>query len=310
MQANKGDEMVDAGEGRGKALPHEGAALGRIHATANSRKLLGYWLGFLKGVLASNHIETAEYRPLAVEAENFLSRLHDPDAHELIEDLRLWENEPAEIYDIVETIVAMRSRDFVIASEKDEINEFYGFCAGIACDNRISPEEVERLLAKLDGYPRILADPRIANLRTAALRSIADGRITAEESDDICAWIARLVGDSATDTGIATFGNVGVLEGALDDHSQIVFDQRMFVVTGRFVLGPRKAVLGMISDRGGAFKTSVCRETHYLCVAAEASRDWRHSHEGLKIIRAMELRRQGRGPHLVHEATLAQALSR
>ena len=39
------------------ALEHEGAALGRIHAKANQQKALGYWLGFLKGVLASDEGE-------------------------------------------------------------------------------------------------------------------------------------------------------------------------------------------------------------------------------------------------------------
>lgn len=302
--------MVDTKRQGKNALEHEGAALGRIHATSNNRKALAYWLGFLKGILASNNVEAAEYEPLKVEAENFLDRLHDPDAYELIEDLRMWENEPREVYEIVENIVAMRSRSFVIESEKDEINELYGFCAGIACDNRITPEEVERLLSKLDSYPRIQTDRRVTNLKNAAQRSIADGRITPEESNDICAWITHLVGDSASDTGLATFGNVGVLEGALEDHNDIAFDRRMFVLTGKFILGPRKVIQGMITDRGGEFKNSVCRNTNYLCVAAEASRDWRHSHEGLKIIRAMELRDEGHGPHLVHEGTLAKALSR
>lgn len=301
--------MVDVKQAGKNILEHEGVALGRIHARSNSRKALAYWLGFLKGILASDNVERAEYAPLQVEAENFLALLHDPDASELIDDLRIWQNEPNEIYEIVENIVTMRSRDFVSESDKDEINELYGFCAGIACDNRITAKEVERLLTELGSYPRIQEDGRVRNLRNAAQRSIADGRITSEESDDICSWITHLVGDSATDTGIATFGNVGILEGALSDCNAIVFDHRMFVLTGKFTLGPRKAIQGMISDRGGEFKKAVCRNTDYLCVAAEASRDWRHSHEGLKIMRAMELRTEGQGPDLVHEGTLAQALS-
>ncbi len=302
--------MVDSIKLTNYPYEHEGAALNRINARSNHRKALAYWLGFLKGVLASDKVETAEYEPLTVEARNFLNLLHDPDAHELIDDLKIWKNEPKEIYEIVENIVTMRSRHFIIESEKDEINELYGFCAGIACDNHITPAEVERLLSKLGGYTKIQTDIRLINLRGAAQRSIADGRITPEESDDICEWISHLVGDSATNTGLPTFGNVGVIEGALEDHNEVVFEERMFVLTGKFTLGPRKAIQGMISDRGGGFKRMVCRNTHYLCVAAEASRDWRHSHEGLKIIKAWELRTQGRGPDLVHEGTLARALSR
>lgn len=301
--------MVDIKKLRKMVFEHEGPDLKRIHAAANNRKAVAYWLGFLKGVLASDEIEQAEYDPLRIEAENFLNLLRDPDASELIEDLHLWRDQPRELYEIIENIIEWRSREFVVRSEKDEINEFYGFCAGIACDNRITPQEVERLLAKLETRPRLLADQRIQNLRMAARLSIADGRITAEESEDICGWIARLVGDSASDTGLPTFGNVGVLEDALEDPNGIVFEERMFVLTGLFVLGPRKAIQRMISQRGGRYKDNVCGKTHYLCVAAEASRDWKHSHEGLKIIRARELKAEGKGPDLVHEATLAKALS-
>src|SRR5690606_4897642 len=153
---------------------------------------------------------------------------------------RMWKDDPNEVYDIIENIVSMRSREFFVEDEKDEINELYGFTAGIACDNRITAEEVEKLLARLDTYPRIQADQRVINLRNAARSSIADGRITADESDDICTWITHLVGDSASDTGIATFGNVGVIDGALEDYNEVVFGGRMFVLTGKFTLGPRK----------------------------------------------------------------------
>jgi NAD-dependent DNA ligase len=82
----------------------------------------------------------------------------------------------------------------------------------------------------------------------------------------------------------------------------------MFVLTGKFVIGPRKVISGMINDLGGEWKNTVCGKTNYLVVAAEASRDWKHSHEGIKIIKAMELREKGGRPDLVHEPMLAQAL--
>ncbi|QFT31918.1 DNA ligase [Labrenzia sp. THAF82] len=301
--------MGGISKGIGNELEHGSAALGRIHNCSNNRKAMAYWLGFLKGVLASKHVETAEFSPLKVEAENFLALLKDDDAKELIEDLAIWQNEPREIFAIVQDIVDIRSREFQLESENDEINEMYGFCAGIACDNHISLEEVETLLRRLDSYPRIQRDSRVRNLKSAAQNAIADGQITPEESDDICEWIAHLVGDSASDTGLPTFGNTGVLQGALDDFRQIAFDGQMFVLTGKFTLGPRKVVSGMIEERGGLTKKTVCKNTSYLAVAAEASRDWRHSHEGLKIMRAIELRDAGQGPKLIHEYTLAQALT-
>ncbi|MEP3082292.1 MAG: hypothetical protein ABJO75_00760 [Sedimentitalea sp.] len=288
--------MGGLSKGRGTELEYGGAALGRIHKHSNYRKVMAYWLGFLKGVLASKHIETAEFSPLKVEAENFLALLKDDDAKELIEDLAIWQNEPREIFAIIQDIVDIRSKEFQLETENDDVNEMYGFCAGIACDNHITLEEVQTLLRRLESYPRIQQDSRIRNLRLSAQRAISDGRITSEESDDICDWITQLVGDSASDTGLPTFGNTGVLQGALDDFREIAFNGQMFVLTGKFALGPRKAVSGLIEERGGITKETVCKNTSYLVVAAEASRDWRQSHAGLKIMRAIELRDAGHGP--------------
>lgn len=301
--------MTTTDKRRDNVLEHEGVALGRIHAQANYRKALTYWLGFLKGILASNKVESAEYAPLVLECQSFLQIASDPDASELIDDIRLFNERPEEIYDIIADIIEMRTRGLRFETEKDEVNDLYGFCAGIACDSKISNAEIEKLLARLDTYPRIQSDRRLLNIREAARRSIADGAITSAESDDICSWIAHIVGDSATDTGMATFGNVGVLEGALQDGKDVVFDGRVFVITGKFDLGPRKVIEGMIADRGGRSKRQVCSRTDYLCVAAQASRDWKHSHEGLKIIEALQLREKGRGPDLVPETILTKALS-
>ncbi|WP_434722785.1 hypothetical protein [Mesorhizobium sp. RIZ17] len=154
-------EVFQKGSGK---LEHEGSALGRIHAQANHRKALGYWLGFLKGVMASERVERAEMPPLRVEAEQFLSLLHDNDAAELIRDLDMWSGAPDEVYAVLETIIGIRSREFAAANDKDEVNEFYGFCAGIACYNSITPAEVEKLLSRLDSSAILQKDSRVASL--------------------------------------------------------------------------------------------------------------------------------------------------
>jgi hypothetical protein len=69
--------------------------------------------------------------------------------------------------------------------------------------------------------------------------------------------------------------------------------------------------LTALAPRGNVSKkkNTVCGATDYLVVAATASRDWIHSHEGTKIIRAMELRPKGGRPDVVHEPMLASALA-
>jgi hypothetical protein len=61
-------------------------------------------------------------------------------------------------------------------------------------------------------------------------------------------------------------------------------------------------------ERGGLVSRSVSRSTDYLIVAAIASRDWLHSHQGTKIIEALKLREKGGSIHFVEELTFRKAL--
>ena len=290
-------------------LKHGGAALAAVHRASNHRKHEAYWLGFLKGVLASEKIEQIEVPSLRVEAGRLLALTRDEDAAEILRDLDTdFDDFHGEVYGVVESIVEHRQKTFGAETPKDVINGFYGFCAGIACDNRILPKEVERLIAEIDGVPCLMEDSRIASLRGAAARAIEDGIVTLEESEDIASWICRLVGDSCADTGLATFGNVPVVHDALRDHTQVTFPDRVFVVTGTFTMGPRKIVTAYIEARGGLVGNSLTQRTDYLAFGVTASRDWKHSHEGHKLIRARELREAGGKPHLVDEAVLGRAL--
>ena len=79
-------------------------------------------------------------------------------------------------------------------------------------------------------------------------------------------------------------------------------------MTGAFGMAPRKVIETWIASRGGFVSKSVSRSTDCLIVAAIASRDWLHSHQGTKNIEARKLREQGGRPHFVDELTFRRAL--
>lgn len=210
---------------------------------------------------------------------------------------------------MISGIVDYRSRPFGgDINSKDSCNRFFGFCAGICCDGRLKIKEVEELIRRIDQAPVLTEDSRTVSLRSVASEAISDGALSSEEEEDIGEWIARLVGDSCADTGIATYGNTPSIEGALRDPGQLVFQNAGFVVTGAFSMGPRKIIERWILERGGAVAKSVSRNTDYLVIAAVASRDWLHSHQGTKIIEARKLREIGGRPHFVEEVTFQKAL--
>ncbi|TGQ72910.1 hypothetical protein EN804_03205 [Mesorhizobium sp. M8A.F.Ca.ET.161.01.1.1] len=296
-------------EGMMVELKYGGSELGRIKAKSNRRKVEAYWLGFLEGVLASESIESLEVASIRAEAEQFLQLFGDADAADLIQDLdTTYSDYHGEIFGIISGIVDYRLRPFSESSPNDCCNRFFGFCAGIACDNRLKIKEVEKLIDRVDRNVHLFDDSRIAALKAVAVRAISDGHLSMEEEEDIGGWIVRLVGDSCADTGLPTYGNTPSIDGVLRDASMLVFENAGFVVTGAFSLGPRKVIEGWIVERGGLVSRSVSRSTDYLIIAAIASRDWLHSHQGTKIIEARKLRENGGHIHFVEELTFRKAL--
>lgn len=291
-------------------LKYGGFSLGRINAKRNHRKAEAYWLGFLEGVLASESIENLEIDSIRAEAAQLLCLFGDEDAADLIQDLDTAYNDyHGEIYAVISGIVDYRLRSFNHSPEaNDRCNRFFGFCAGIACDGRLKVNEVEKLIGMIDQDTEFLDDARIAGIRKVAAEAISDRHLSAEEEEDISEWIARLVGDSCADTGLPTYGNSPAIDGVLRDPATVVFENAAFVVTGAFSMAPRKVIESWIASRGGVVTKSVSRSTDYLVVAAVASRDWLHSHQGTKIIEARKLHEQGGRPHFVDELTFRRAL--
>lgn len=300
---------LQAAQRRQRTVEAGSPALGRIHAESNNRKALAYWIGFLRGVMASETVEELEVPPLVVEARNFLNLFGKDEVQFLVGDLAyLQANERQRAYELVNEIIERRAGEGLLGSPKDKVNEFYGFSAGIACDNRITVREVRKLLARIT--PEMSeGDGRVQALERSARLAIKDEQVTPEESLDICDWIARLVGDSATDTGLPTYGNSAVIDSASGGSKSLTIEGKLFVLTGKFEIGPRKAVAALIEERGGLWENSVRANTDYLVVAGDGSADWAFSHGGLKISRAHELRQNGKGrPEIITESVLARAL--
>lgn len=286
-------------------LPYGGPDLARIHAKSNLRKANHYFTGFLSGILSSRKVEDFEIDPLKAECFSFARLFGDEDAVEILTDLdTAFANYHGEIHDILECIVDQRSADFLIEDDKDCVNRFYGFLAGIACDGRILVSEIQEIFRFVDSYPNLVTDQRVGDVLSACRMAVSDGVISPEEEQDICGWISRVVGDSYSDTGLASWGAPPVLEGAIADHTEVVFEGRLFVLTGAFMMGPRKSIEGNLVSLGAQVAKSVSRKTDYLVIAHEASRDWRQSHAGTKILKAYDIRNKHGRPDIMQEQTL------
>lgn len=281
--------------------------------SANDRKRLIYWVGFLDGVLSSNRIEAGENDLILAEANKFGEFFDDPDASDLAEDLRArcFSSEADLISQLGEIIKVKREEVSAQTaySETDEMNEFLGFCSGIICDGKILESEAEAILRRFRDSEALMTAAPFSQLRRAVEAAMADDILTQEESEDIQEWIAQLVGDGFIDTGIPNIGSVARLDDPITDPSALELKGSRFVLTGPMKMGPRSFIHAEIERAGGICDPRTTRKTDYLVVSATASRHWRTTHFGTKIERAKELIEEGYKLRFVSETALAAAIA-
>ncbi len=292
---------------------HGGNGLRRVHFQANSRKKDIYWTGFLEGALSSDRIERSELQPLLAEAQNFAEFFDDHDARDLAEDLEHVHASQADVFRQISDIVAYYRERLAAEKgdpDKDEINEFLGFCAGVICDGKVLQKEAEALLARMDRAQKLLETPYIAKMYRIVSEALADDHLDEEEAADIAEWIARLVGDGYADTGLPSLGISFQPETMIHDHEVVTFTERVFVLTGALRSGPRKEIHLAIEQCGGKPASSVSKKVDYIVIALTASRDWAHTSYGRKIERAHEIIEEGGSLMFVSERAFELALER
>jgi NAD-dependent DNA ligase len=194
--------------------------------------------------------------------------------------------------------------------EVDYLNEFLGFCGGVICDGLLLPKEAEAI------HQRFLDQPALANaatlelLRNALAEALADNVLTENELRNVHSWLARLVGDGFSDTGLPNLGNVSNIASDASHNTPIEFAGRRFVLTGKMRIGERAEIANMIEAAGGTFDDRPTRKTDYVVVSTEASVLWRTTHFGTKLEKAKKLLDQGYPLRVVSETMLEAGLKR
>lgn len=301
-----------------QALAHveagrEEADLGLFNRSATTRKRGFYWLGFLEGIASSNGIEDGEPEALLNEARQVDEFFGDTVEGSIEESLLTAMTTHAD--DLMAAVEAHRAAlqealdDPDLDSEKDAINAFLGFCAGIICDGEITSEEAQAIHRQLHASPILSEAPVFAQLRWAVDAALADAHLDAEEAEEIREWIAALVTDGYADTGVGSIGGVVAQDEPLTDPAELDFDGAVFVLTGKMSIGPRALIGEAIAARGGILKPSVTDKTDYVVVSNTASTHWKTTHFGTKIEAARAKIRNGHPMRFVRESALAQALS-
>ena len=82
---------------------------------------------------------------------------------------------------------------------------------------------------------------------------------------------------------------------------RVFFKGRLFVFTGKFEYGTRKACQQAVLDRGGRTANTASHQSDYLVIGSSGSTHWKYGNFGQKIENAIIARRDYGAPAIISE---------
>lgn len=186
-----------------------------------------------------------------------------------------------------------------------EVAEMLGLAKGIIADGVVNDAEVTFLREWAHGHQEAITQWPASLIFSRLEQIIADGRIDEHERIELYELLASLVG--GTETVALGFDMPSTFP--LDTPAPLMlFENEVYVFTGRFAYGTRRHCEAEIVARGGAVSENVTQSTSFLVIGTFSSRDWITSAYGRKIQHAAKLRDSGFPLRIVGEDHWARAL--
>lgn len=180
--------------------------------------------------------------------------------------------------------------------ENRQVDELIGLSRGLLADGVINKLELEYLVTWLSANVAVSENPIILELYHLIREILSDGVLDAEEVSDLIATLNAFSGDKS-EIGETLKSSTLPL---CSPPPKVVFDSKLFCLTGTFNFGNRSLCEREIAGRGGICG-SLTKKTDFLVIGHYATESWKHSAFGEKILRAVSLREAGVPIHIISE---------
>jgi NAD-dependent DNA ligase len=195
------------------------------------------------------------------------------------------------------------------AAYKNDLNRSLGALLGIAqgvlCDGLLNDQEIIFLNEWLTENDAISATWP-GDLIHARIKSILDdGIISEDERNYLTDTLQELIG--GTREQLAERNHVTEL--AFDENHEIVFENKVFCLTGKFVFAKRDVCEALIKSLGGNVSQNISSKVNYVVVGSLGSPEWKNGSFGDKIKEAANLRQSGLPIKILYESDWKMALS-
>lgn len=185
------------------------------------------------------------------------------------------------------------------------VSELLGLCKGMICDGEVSDGEALALKRWVAGNQDVMIGYPGQVLAERLVRIFADNHVDDDERADLSQLLLDLVGEDPRHEEPLNLSTRLPID---DPVPTILFDGMTYVFTGAMLYGSRRECEGLVQDRGARVADTVTKKTDYLVIGPIASRAWLESTHGRKILRAVELRRDGHPIKILTEESWILAL--
>lgn len=258
--------------------------------------------GVLEGVIADHELNEQELLFLNFWCDSQVHIKCDPTVDRLLAICSVMTNDGyvtrgdlEEINDLIEASIQDALPDTV---QDMEIKELLGIMSGISADGVINDHEIHHLFNWLEQHKN-LKNLWPANVLFNRLKDIlADGIISEAERVDLLKVSEQILGESQQD-GELTYG-LSTAFFAQQQFDLSLYDKSI-CFAGRFVSGPRVALVNRARRFGAYVQPHVSESLDYLIIGTLALRDWRFAGHGKQIEEVLRLRQADHPVQIITE---------
>ena len=160
------------------------------------------------------------------------------------------------------------------------LQTLHGVIHGVLADGILNEIEVRKLGEWLDDHADFRQFWPLTEIDTLITKAVADQRLTAEERDEISAFLAGFTRVRREVSGVPPTATV---RGICATAPEIVFGGKRFCFTGRTEARTRSQLEEVVRLKGGICQDRVNRELDYLVVGTRGNNCWAYACYGRKI---------------------------
>jgi len=185
------------------------------------------------------------------------------------------------------------------------IDELIGISRGVIADGVVDEAEAIFLAQWIENH-RDIANRWPVNVVYARVSEmLQDGVLSDNEQADLLDTLRELTGD----TSPLQEQNHSTALPLCRPAPEVVFDDQVFCLTGKFAYGSNQECEESILDIGGRVVSMPTQDTNYLVIGEFCSPDWIHTVFGRSIERAVGLRDQGLDLKIISERHWVDAMA-